>query len=342
MEEGVSRSLYELFPTGASLFEKLGAHQTMIMDIVRCEAYRDAIREVVDRNCVVMDIGTGTGLLALFAADAGASRVYAVESSRMARLAAEVVERNGYGETVSVLNEHSADVTLPEKADLIVSETVGFWGIDENIVDVVRDARLRNGHARTLIIPSRITLYLAPVESPLAWSSVAYWTQPRFGHDFAPALRLARNNVYVRLTIDPAEILAKPEQVADIRLGGSSLGRLEASGEFRASRSGTVFGLAAWFTVTLTDTIRLSTAPGDPPLHWGQCFLPAQRPVMVTPGSRLPWTVAVEVDRRDSHFEWSVGGVDPGRVSLSSTRLLTSSAYGDTPGESLTEGGLDV
>jgi len=43
---------------------------------------------------VVLDVGTGSGILAIFAAKAGAKKVYAVEATNMAKLAKELIKEN--------------------------------------------------------------------------------------------------------------------------------------------------------------------------------------------------------------------------------------------------------
>lgn len=66
------------------------------------------------RGRVVMDVGAGSGILSLFAAQAGAARVYAVEASDMARFARLLADSNpGLGERITVINSKVEEVTLP-------------------------------------------------------------------------------------------------------------------------------------------------------------------------------------------------------------------------------------
>ena len=68
----------------------------MLEDHKRTGAYYQAVmqnrRQFKDK--VVLDVGTGSGILAIFAAMAGASKVYAVEATAMAKMAADLVEHN--------------------------------------------------------------------------------------------------------------------------------------------------------------------------------------------------------------------------------------------------------
>ena len=57
----------------------------MIGDTVRTEAYKEAIFASVAGR-VVIDVGAGTGILSLFAAEAGAKFVYAIEASDIVKV----------------------------------------------------------------------------------------------------------------------------------------------------------------------------------------------------------------------------------------------------------------
>ena len=71
---------------------------------------------------MVLDVGCGTGILSIFAARAGASRVYAVEASALAAVADQMIRANGVDGVVTVLHSTAEALRLPEKVDVIVSE----------------------------------------------------------------------------------------------------------------------------------------------------------------------------------------------------------------------------
>jgi len=60
-------------------------------------------------------MGAGTGILSIFAATAGARKVYAVERTEVAAVARRMIERNGYTDRIEVIEADLEDVTLPEK-----------------------------------------------------------------------------------------------------------------------------------------------------------------------------------------------------------------------------------
>jgi len=124
-------------------YAQLAIHRWMLRDKVRNEAYRKAIMAIVKPGDVVIDVGAGSGILSIFAAQAGARKVYAVERTGIARLAQMMIEANGVGDRVEIIQSDLEDIDLPEKANVIVSEWMGGLGVDENMLPPVVMARDR-------------------------------------------------------------------------------------------------------------------------------------------------------------------------------------------------------
>src|SRR5712692_2722385 len=97
----------------------------MIADHVRMGAYAQALREAIRPGAVVVDIGCGTGILSLLACQRGARRVYAIEPDASIELARTVARDNGYADRIVFLQDRSLRVSLPERADVIVSDLRG-------------------------------------------------------------------------------------------------------------------------------------------------------------------------------------------------------------------------
>ncbi|EOD12001.1 hypothetical protein EMIHUDRAFT_120211 [Emiliania huxleyi CCMP1516] len=126
------------------------------------QGYRTAILN--NRACfegkAVLDVGAGSGILAIWAAKAGARVVYAVEATSMAKHARRLAAANGVGDVVVVLEGYMEQVTLPEQVDVIVSEWMGYFLLRESMLD----PWLKPGGA---LFPSSASIYLAPLCSSL-------------------------------------------------------------------------------------------------------------------------------------------------------------------------------
>lgn len=137
----------------------------MLEDSHRTGSYFNAI--MWNPSCfedkVVLDVGAGTAILAIFAARAGAKHVFAVEATDMADRARTIVEANGLGSKITVLQGTVETVELPCKVDVIVSEWMGYILLRESMLDSVLVARDRFLKPDGAMFPSHATLYLAPV-----------------------------------------------------------------------------------------------------------------------------------------------------------------------------------
>ena len=89
--------------------------QNMLQDHVRTGTYQRAVMEnkIDFKDKVVVDVGTGSGILALFAAQAGARKVYAVEASAMAEKATEIVAANGFEDVIVVIKGKIEEIEIP-------------------------------------------------------------------------------------------------------------------------------------------------------------------------------------------------------------------------------------
>jgi len=96
--------------------QTLEFHRSMLVDDARMQAYLHAILKTVQPGDVVLDIGSGTGIMAHFACLAGARHVYAVEQGPVIELAKAISQRNGYGDRVTFLRNWSTHVELPKKS----------------------------------------------------------------------------------------------------------------------------------------------------------------------------------------------------------------------------------
>ena len=131
------------------------------------KAYHTAImaNKSLFEGKVVLDVGTGSGVLAMWAAQAGAAKVFAVEYTDMAVHARNMVEGNGLSGVVEVIQSSVEELELPCKVDIIISEWMGYFLLYESMLDCVlwaRDKYLAKGTGKML--PDRAQVYIAAIE----------------------------------------------------------------------------------------------------------------------------------------------------------------------------------
>jgi hypothetical protein len=264
----------------------LGVHQELLRDAVRTNAYRAAIRHFVNSDSVVLDIGTGSGILSFFACEAGARRVFAVEAQHTADVATFLAKHLGYSDHMEVIHDRSTNIELPEPATLLVTETLGPFGFDEHILSTVIDARMRLIRPGAAIIPQRIDLYVVPVEAPEVFEQhVGWWKRPQFGFDFSPLVVFASNVIYVA-NVGPASFLAPPALVISADLATVPSSEVSGHARFIAARDGLLCGFSGWFRATLAPGVELSNEIANS-TGWNHAFLPLETPRAIEAGASM-------------------------------------------------------
>jgi protein arginine N-methyltransferase 1 len=142
-------------------------HNIMLNDSERMKAFKKAIFEVVKEGDVVLDLGVGTGILAQWALEAGAAKVYGVDFNKtILDYAQQNPNLKKFGDNYIPIFGNSMNVELPEKVDVIISETIGNFADNENCVEYLKDARKRFLKQDGIMIPSQLKQFLVPVCSP--------------------------------------------------------------------------------------------------------------------------------------------------------------------------------
>ncbi len=118
----------------------IGGYGAMIADRMRIDAYREALRLAVGPDSIVLDLGTGTGVFAFLACELGARHVYAVEPSSVIEVAREVAHQNGLDDRTTFIHESSTRVSMPEHADVLVSDMRGVLPLFERHLPAIIDA----------------------------------------------------------------------------------------------------------------------------------------------------------------------------------------------------------
>ncbi|MBF0563109.1 MAG: methyltransferase domain-containing protein [Alphaproteobacteria bacterium] len=279
-------------PTFLPDYNCLAIHKMMLADHRRNEAFARAVAASVSAGDVVVDLGAGTGILSILAARAGARRVFAIERTGIAEAAEAIIRDNGCADIVTLIRGDSRAVTLPEPADVLVSEWIGVHVFQENMLPAVLDAKKRLLRPGGNVIPAQVELWLAPLRcNPVAEAEIACWGREIQGINFSQILGISCNDVYVAI-VSPDD-LAAPGRMAMVfdveqtdEWHGSRLGET-----FTFEKDQTVVGIAGWFVARLAPGVVLDTGPDCAPTHWAQAVYPCHPPLAVDRGQQLGITV---------------------------------------------------
>jgi hypothetical protein len=267
-------------------------YRDLLRDTVRVEAYRKAIVDVVEENDIVVEIGTGIGTYAQFAARAGARKVFAVEQSPIIHLAREIARDNGLADRIEFLHGHSSSSSLPDKADVLIIEEFESFYFTQALSRVMARAEGRLLKPDAISVPRAVSLFVAPIDSPELHESVSFAGQigrgDGFGIDWARADETAMNSHHVR-DVPVSSLLAPGQKVRQLSLPREYDDSFVSHASFD-SRGGTVHGLAGWFELRLSDDVTLSTAPGRPATCWSQSYFPIEGPVPAPRGESIDVT----------------------------------------------------
>lgn len=252
---------------GYSHFSYFSIHEQMLADRVRMDSYSRAIAKHVNRGDVVLDLGTGTGILAFLATLREPKKIYAVEVSSIIEKARFVADCNHFNNII-FLNEHSKDVDIPEKVDLILHEQMGLFLWSEDMIENILDLRNRVLKPKGRILPSKFEVFLEPVKLnddctvPLIWE-----------HEFFNFSCLKKFEEKRLRVLEPYEVdyfLCYPEKVLSFDLEKITDDNFLKKITFRKQikRKGRFDGFCFYFRTIFDEEISFSTSPLEKPTCW--------------------------------------------------------------------------
>ncbi|XP_028782201.1 probable protein arginine N-methyltransferase 3 [Neltuma alba] len=302
-------------------YSSFGIHREMLSDKVRMDAYGKAILKNPSllKGAVVMDVGCGTGILSLFAAQAGASRVIAIEASaKMAAVATKVANDNGllHCKNQSQADGHQKGVMevvqgmveevdknaelQPHSVDVLLSEWMGYCLLYESMLSSVlyaRDRWLKPGGA---ILPDTATVFVAGFgkggTSLPFWENVHGFDMSSIGKelvndaaqfpivDVLDCEDLVTSSVILQTfdlaTMKPNEVDFTATATLEPMSNASNTKHLD-------SKTGccSCYGVVLWFETGFTSRFCreapavLSTSPYTPKTHWSQTILTFREPI---------------------------------------------------------------
>jgi hypothetical protein len=238
--------------------------------------------------------------LSFLACSLGAGRVVAIDSGRVADAAELLAKHLGFAGRISVLHQDSTTVSLPERANVLVTETLGMLGLDEGILGSVVDARRRLLVADARMIPKAVSISFVPIDAPeIHDRHVGWWATEPYGFDLSP-LRVFASNCICPVTLDRGSFLSAPAETIVVDLETVKESTACGDATFIASRDGRLHGFGGWFTATLAPGVSLSSLTDH--THWNHAFLPLESPIDVVAGTRI--SLRVESHENGEIWRW--------------------------------------
>ncbi|KAJ0401029.1 hypothetical protein P43SY_009909 [Pythium insidiosum] len=299
----------------------------MLQDDLRMQSYRDAIFENPNhfKDKVVLDVGTGSGILAIWAAQAGARKVYAVEATDIAAQARKVIKANNQDHIITVIQSKIEDVELPEKVDVIISEWMGYFLLRESMFDSVIIARDRWLKPEGAMFPSHASMFIAPIcneddsnkrfnefsNAMDNWRKFVENTRQQWGVDMSVLGNPFRKeqeqyslHTSAWVELEPSDLIGDEVEIAAWDLKSCTLDdmkEIQANFSFQVSTMSRFGGIAGWFDVDFKGCaenpaqkdVTLTTSPFVQPTHWGQQAFPLYPLTQVCDGDKIVGTVAV-------------------------------------------------
>jgi protein arginine N-methyltransferase 3 len=302
-------------------YSSFGIHREMLSDKVRTDAYRKAIVEnpSLIKGATVLDVGCGTGILSLFAAQAGASRVIAVEASeKMAAVATQIAKDNGHlrngtskegsyndnegNGVIEVVNGMVEEIVElkkpiePQSVDVLVSEWMGYCLLYESMLDsviIARDTWLKPCGA---ILPDTATMFVAGfgkgATSMPFWENVYGFSMKSVGKEL---VKDAANAPIVDV-IDSTDVITNSAVLQMFDLATMKAEDVEFTSSISLELNSTeskrktdyCYGVVLWFDTNFTSRFCkdapavLSTSPYTPKTHWSQTLLTLRDPIALT------------------------------------------------------------
>ncbi|CAH1799963.1 unnamed protein product [Owenia fusiformis] len=289
-------------------YSHFGIHQEMLQDRIRTESYRDFIyaNKELFKGKVVLDIGCGTGILSMFAAKAGASKVIGIDMSDIIYPAMDIVRENKLDDIITLVKGRVEDVTIPvDKVDIIISEWMGYFLLFESMLDTVLYARDRWLHPGGIICPSHCSLNLLGVSDPdLYQRNIGYWSDV-YGFKMS-CLRGDILQEAVEIIVRSDKIATQPCTIKEIDIHTCSTKELDFVSPIKltALTDTTIYSIAGYFDITFAaqqphSKVEFSTSPKSTPTHWKQTVFHLHTPVTLAKGESLEGKIVCKKNPKD-------------------------------------------
>ena len=265
----------------------------------RLTQYERAIAAVVRQGDVVLDLGTGSGLLAVLACRAGARRVYAIEASDAVQIGTLITSTTEFAERIEFVHATSQKVALSEQVDVIVGDIHDTFGFQPGGLASIMDVRDRLLKPGGTLIPQATELMIAPLEAAALYArEIDVWNGCVHGVGLSSIRPFAVSHVHPG-RFDSDQLLSPAAAIGTLDLARATSLHFSGSAVTTIHRDGIAHGLCGCFVTTLAGDIRMGNVPGDSSTtNFAQAFFPFDQPVSVAAGDE----VSISIDSHDGYI----------------------------------------
>ena len=284
-------------------------HEEMIKDKIRTGSYKKAIEnnKIIFKDKIVLDIGSGTGILSIFAAKAGAKHVYGIEYADIADYSKEIIKQNNLSDKITIIQSKVEEANLPvDKVDIIISEWMGYFLLYESMLDTLLFARDKWLKKDGYLLPDKAQIYLAGIQDSLyKYNKIDSWDNV-YGFNFS----VLKNPALAEPIIDNFpnnNIISNSCKIFDIDLYTVKVEDLDFSAGYEIifNKDDTFNGFVTWFDVEfdkLPNKVTLSTSPYEPSTHWKQVMFYSKNDIEVKKKEKLKGSICVIKDKMNFRF----------------------------------------
>ncbi|XP_071671218.1 protein arginine N-methyltransferase 8 isoform X5 [Patagioenas fasciata] len=249
-EEMTSRDYY------FDSYAHFGIHEEMLKDEVRTLTYRNSMyhNKHVFKDKIVLDVGSGTGILSMFAAKAGAKKVYGIECSSISDYSEKIIKANHLDNIITIFKGKVEEVELPvDKVDIIISEWMGYCLFYESMLNTVifaRDKWLKPGG---LMFPDRAALYVVAIEDRQYKDFKIHWWENVYGFDMTCIRDVAMKEPLVDI-VDPKQVVTNACLIKEVDIYTVKTEELAFTSAFclQIQRNDYIHALVTYFNIEFT------------------------------------------------------------------------------------------
>ncbi|XP_036068454.1 protein arginine N-methyltransferase 8-B isoform X1 [Oryzias melastigma] len=288
-------------------YAHFGIHEEMLKDEVRTLTYRNSMyhNKHVFKDKIVLDVGSGTGILSMFAAKAGAKHVYGIECSSISEYSEKIIKSNHLDSVITIFKGKVEEVELPvEKVDIIISEWMGYCLFYESMLNTVifaRDKWLQKPGG--LMFPDRASLYVLAIEDRQYKDFKIHWWENVYGFDMTCIRNVAMKEPLVDV-VDPKQVVTNSCLVKEVDIYTVKPEDLSFTSTFclQIQRNDYVHALVTYFNVEFTKCHKktgFSTAPDAAYTHWKQTVFYLEDYLTVRRGEEISGSISMKPNEKN-------------------------------------------